>query len=348
LKARTTRIWSVIHTWTSLISTVFLLLLCLTGLPLIFHHEIDDALGYSPKLDVHAPGAPKLSLDDIQRAALADHPGNVMLYMGWDKDEPGMVSTFTNKTVTSDPQTTVVKAFDAYTAKPVGLLGTGPMLVMLRLHTDMYLGLPGKWFMGVMGLVFMAAIVSGVVLYWPFTRRLNFAAIRKQKSRRVWWLDWHNLIGVVTVVWALVVGGTGVLNAYAELLLGVWQRNELTAIAAPYVGQPTPTKLASLDIVLGNAMKATPGMEPAFIAFPGTPFTSSTSDLPVYLKAVLISQPLHFGDYGGMPLKIIWAFLTVFTIVVLASGVYLYIARRRKQRRPRRVANASVAVTVSS
>ena len=46
MKARTVRLWSVVHTWTSLISTVFLLLLCLTGLPLIFHHEIDELLGY--------------------------------------------------------------------------------------------------------------------------------------------------------------------------------------------------------------------------------------------------------------------------------------------------------------
>ncbi|WPO44457.1 PepSY-associated TM helix domain-containing protein [Tardiphaga sp. 42S5] len=363
------------HKWTSLVSTVFLLLLCLTGLPLIFHHEIDEALGYAPKMDVHVPGAPKLSLDAIGRAAITDHPGSVLLYMAWDKDEPGMVSTFTNTSVTSDPQTSVVKAFDAYTAKPVGLLGTGPMLVMLRLHTDMYLGLPGKWFMGVMGFLFMIAIISGVVLYWPFTRRLNFAAIRKQKSRRVLWLDWHNLLGVVTIVWALVVGGTGVINAYAEVMLGIWQRNELAAMAAPYAGKPTPTQLASLDKVVGNAMKTTPGMDPAFIAFPGTPFTSThhfavflrgdtpltsrlvkpvlldgetgevsdTSELPTYLKAVLVSQPLHFGDYGGMPLKIIWALLTVFTIIVLGSGLYLWAVKRSKVRRGARLSAGATA-----
>ena len=44
LRPRTIRIWSKVHTWTSLISTVFLLLLCITGLPLIFHHEIDHLL----------------------------------------------------------------------------------------------------------------------------------------------------------------------------------------------------------------------------------------------------------------------------------------------------------------
>lgn len=48
MKARTVRLWSAVHTWTSLIATVFLLLLCLTGLPLIFHHEIDELLGYAP------------------------------------------------------------------------------------------------------------------------------------------------------------------------------------------------------------------------------------------------------------------------------------------------------------
>jgi uncharacterized iron-regulated membrane protein len=33
-------------------------------------------------------------------------------------------------------------------------------------------------------------------------------------------------------------------------------------------------------------------------------------------QALLVSQPLHFGDYGGMPLKIIWALLDVMTIVL--------------------------------
>jgi len=105
-------------------------------------------------------------------------------------------------------------------------------------------------------------------------------------------------------------------------------------------------------------------MEISFIAFPGTPFTSShhfaafmrgdtpltsrllkpvsldgetgevsdARDLPVYLKALLVSQPLHFGDYGGMPLKIIWALLDAMTIVVIGSGLYLWIVKRRKHR----------------
>ena len=50
------------------------------------------------------------------------------------------------------------------------------------------------------------------------------------------------------------------------------------------------------------------------------------------MKALFISQPLHFGDYGGTPLKIIWALLDGFTIVVIGSGLYLYLVRWRKTR----------------
>ena len=179
------------------------------------------------------------------------------------------------------------------------------------------------------------------------------------------WLDWHNLIGITTVVWALVVGGTGVINTWAELLLNNWKSTELAAMVAPYAGKPPPTHLASLDRIVGNALAAAPGMEVAFIAFPGTPFSSShhfaafmrgdkpltsrmlkpilldgetaavadARDLPAYLKALFVSQPLHFGDYGGVPLKIIWALLDILTIAVIGSGLYLWFVKWRKIRR---------------
>ncbi len=54
----------------------------------------------------------------------------------------------------------------------------------------------------------------------------------------------------------------------------------------------------------------------------------ATRALPWYMQALLVSQPLHFGDYGGLPLKILWAALDVLSIVVLASGLYLWVKRR--------------------
>jgi len=49
--------------------------------------------------------------------------------------------------------------------------------------------------------------------------------------------------------------------------------------------------------------------------------------LPWYLTALQISQPLHFGDYGGLPMQILWALLDIATIIVLGSGIYLWLTR---------------------
>lgn len=362
MKARTVRLWSAVHTWTSLVSTLFLLLLCLTGLPLIFHHEIDELLGHAPQPEAHASAA-RATPQVVADAALAADPGRVLQYVSWDKDEPGIVMAFTNSAPDGAPDNATVRAFDAVSAKLLGPVGVGPMLIVLKLHTDMFAGQAGKLFLGAMGMLFAVAILSGVVLYWPFTRRLRFATIRDSAARRVRWLDWHNLIGVVTVAWALVVGSTGVVNTWAELMLNQWKATELASMVAPYVGKPPPVHLASLDDVVARARQTAPGMEVAFIAFPGTPFASShhfaafmrgdtaltarllkpvlldgetgevadARALPLYLQALLISQPLHFGDYGGMPLKVIWAALDGLTIVVIGSGLYLWVARRRKR-----------------
>ena len=54
--------------------------------------------------------------------------------------------------------------------------------------------------------------------------------------------------------------------------------------------------------------------------------------MPWYVKALSLSGPLHFGDYGGLFLKMVWAVLDVITIIVLASGLYLWVARVRAKR----------------
>jgi uncharacterized iron-regulated membrane protein len=69
-------------------------------------------------------------------------------------------------------------------------------------------------------------------------------------------------------------------------------------------------------------------LKPALIDAETGALTDSR-DLPWYVATLLISQPLHFGDYGGMPLKIIWAVLDIITIVVLITGLYLWLRRRQ-------------------
>ena len=72
---KTLRKWSWIHKWSSIICTLFMLMLCITGLPLIFHEEIDDLLHDQVKASVVPDGTPAANLDRIVASAVAAMPG---------------------------------------------------------------------------------------------------------------------------------------------------------------------------------------------------------------------------------------------------------------------------------
>ena len=55
----------------------------------------------------------------------------------------------------------------------------------------------------------------------------------------------------------------------------------------------------------------------------------SAPEFPTYMKVFLLSQPLHFGDYGGWPLKVAWALLDIGAIILLCSGLVLWWRRRK-------------------
>ncbi|KWS24215.1 PepSY-associated TM helix domain-containing protein [Pseudomonas syringae] len=366
MKSQTVRRWSIVHTWSSLICTLFLLMLAVTGLPLIFHHEIDHLLGDAPHYKEMPADTPRLDLEQLARAAEAHRPGEVMQYFGWDDEDPNGVMAITAATAGTEPNSSHTFALDARTGEALEMPSAngGFMMVMLRLHVDLYANLPGKLLLAFMGLLFVVAIVSGTVLYAPFMRKLEFGQVRVNKSRRTRWLDLHNLIGVVTLTWALVVGVTGVISACADLLIASWRNDALATMIAPYKDAPPLTQRAPATRLLEIAESAAPGMQADFIAFPGTRFSSehhyavflkgnthltahlatpvlidaqtlhvtAVVERPWYMDALGMSQPLHFGDYGGMPMKILWAVLDVLTIIVLGSGVYLWWVRRRAAR----------------
>jgi len=120
-----------------------------------------------------------------------------------------------------------------------------------------------------------------------------------------------------------------------------------------------------LDRAIRTAEKAWPGHHLQFAVFPGTQLTGDhhftlfmaadaglakrvpkltlvdaatgeltvSSDAPWYIQALFVSGPLHFGDYAGTPLRVIWALFTLLTIILCISGLYLFIAKLRGRRR---------------
>ena len=363
MKSSTLRRWSFVHTWSSLICTLFLLLLALTRLPLVFHHEIGHLLGNEPQLAPMPADTPQLNLEQLVAKAQAHRPGEALQYLAWDEDEKNGVIAIMAATAGTEPNASHTFMLDARSGEAVEMPSAngGFTLFLLRLHVDMFAGLPGQLLLAFMGLLFVVALVSGTVLYLPFMRRLKFASVRQDKSNRVRWLDLHNLIGVVTLTWALVVGVTGVISACADLIIAAWRTDSLSAMVEPYKNAPPLTQRAPASDLLNIAAKAAPGMQPDFIAFPGTRFSSehhyavfmkgsthltahlltpvlidagtlvvtAVGERPWYMDAMGMSQPLHFGDYGGMPMKILWAVLDGLTLIVLGSGLYLWIVRRK-------------------
>jgi uncharacterized iron-regulated membrane protein len=362
---KTLRFWSFTHKWTSLVCTLFLLVICVTGLPLIFHEEIDAWLADDLPYAVTPDDAPRANLDGIVDAALARYPGEVARFVAFDDDAPKILVTLA-PSMEAEPQKDHWLKFDAHTGALLkdGIAGrdqTSFMDLMFHLHADLFAGLPGELFLGFMGLLFVLAIVSGVVLYAPFMSKLDFGAVRRRRNARIRWLDLHNLLGAATLVWALAVGVTGVVNELAQPLFLLWQATDVAAILAPYQGKAPPSPLSSVQAAHDRARALLPGQTPAFIQFPTTRFgsphhyivwtkggtaltsrlfqpalidaasgeTTIVPELPWYLTALNLSRPLHFGDYAGLPLKILWAILDALTIIVLGGGLYLWAARRR-------------------
>lgn len=351
-----------------------MLLLCLTGLPLIFSEEIAALTGKHFTQQGMPANTPRASTDTIAAAALAHIPGKVPLYLFAEEDQPDLWLVKIDERVDSDEKNAVLVAVDARDARVLGTpdFTSGFMGIVFRLHVDLFAGLPGKLFLGLMGVLLILAIVSGIVLYPAFMRKIEFGTVRHERSRVIRWLDLHNLLGVVTLCWALVVGATGVVNTWADLILKGWQQEQMTSLAAGRAqrvlagesGVPAKALLSPAEFALQRAIKAEPDMRLSMLAWPGTllstkehfavilqgatPFTSHLKQAllvdprtgevlragtrPWYVTMFQLSIPLHFGDYGGLPLKALWAALDLLTIIVLGSGLYLWLSRRKRHR----------------
>jgi len=354
------RRWYLVHRWTSLACTLFLLLLCITGLPLIFKEEIGVWSGTTVEPPPMPANTPRIALDRIVADAQARRPGDAIRYVSQSDDSPAWFVAMGTTPDAADA--TAVYKYDARTGALLRDIEqrSGLMYMLRALHVELLLGPKGTLFLGAMGLCFVASLVSGMAVYGPYMRKLPFGTVRRTRTQRLRWLDLHNLAGIVALVWMLVVGVTGAVNTLATPMLLYWQRTEVHAMTDAWRGRPPVHKADMVQRTADAALAIAPGMDISFIGFPGSRFSSphhymvfmrgdtpltarllrpvmvdaetgaiaATRMLPWYLSTLLLSQPLHFGDYGGMPLKIIWTALDLMAIVVLLSGLYLWLTRR--------------------
>lgn len=360
-----------LHRWTSLVATPFFLVLCLTGTVLIFHEEIDDLLGVVP--EVEADPATQRPIADSVARVLAAFPDERVGSVSIDpENHPGvlLVATLPNDGA-GDFNDASLRFTDLTTGEPIDARDPSKSLtgVLLELHAQWFLGPFGELFGALIALLVLLSLLSGLVVYAPYARRVAFGMLRRGRGARILQIDLHNLIGTAVLGWALVVTVTGLLLGFSTLAIGIWQATELAGLRAHADGlEPVDVRNPPVDVDRAFAAaraSAPPGWKVVTAIFPGTQFSTprhytvllegtegieqrlfrvaaidaATGEVaaavapPAYLKAIVLSQPLHFGDYGGLPLKLLWTACTWLTLFITANGAWLWWDRRRRRRR---------------
>lgn len=368
VRAARSKAWYLAHKWTSLACTLFMLVVCVSGLPLIFRDEIVDWLDASPSWPNVAPGTSVPSLDRLVAQTLERYSAHRIVEIDVASDSSSIIMALAPGHEAPSGTSSIRLQYDARS----GLLqqsihpgdeglGARIITVMMRLHIDLYARLPGQLYLGFMAVLFAVAVISGVVLYHPYMKKSPFGTVRAERAARLKWLDLHNLLGIVTLVWALMMGVTGAIHELAVPLFRYWLSNDVqAAVAADVPLRQVPLQQASVEQAYATAKAAVPGRVVESLRFPnaglGLPHhyllwakgetsmgahlfdgvlvdartgqLTTVLEMPWYLRVLQFSRPLHYGDTAGLPLKIIWAALDLIVIVILLSGLYLW--RKRK------------------
>ena len=146
MKAPTLRFWYAIHRWTSLLCTLNLLVLCVTGLLLIFHEDIDALLGQehhgavAAERTVAVP-AQRPALQTLVDAAQAAHPGQITKSISFADDDADAVGVRVGPVGEPKLRNGTTVQFDAATGAtrkpgPPGETFSG---FILKLHLNLFL-----------------------------------------------------------------------------------------------------------------------------------------------------------------------------------------------------------------
>lgn len=359
-----------LHRWSSLIATIPFMVLCVTGTVLIFHEEIDHALGHEPQVHDSVP-AEQRPLAEAVDTVHARFPDQQVIASSFDPiGHPGMQLIITAPIGDSSFDNARLHFLDLASGELIGESDPAKTVTgfLLELHAQWFLGPAGELIGAFIALLVLISLLSGMVVYAPYVKRIAFGVLRRGRSPRLLQLDLHNFIGALILGWALVVTFTGLLLGFGSLALGVWQMTALgpmrdDALQMQAVDSRNPP--ANIDRAFVAAEQAAPaGWRVLTMIYPGTDFSTPrhytavlaglegleermfsvaivdamTGELvlvppvPWYVKAISVSEPLHFGDYGGLPLKILWTMCTWLTLFITLNGAWLWWNRRQRKR----------------
>ncbi|AOS44663.1 hypothetical protein Verru16b_01730 [Lacunisphaera limnophila] len=359
------RLWQL-HSWLGLAAGLGLLVIGLTGSLLIFHEELE--LIFNPgmvRVEPTPAGRPdvrrsdRLPLDTLLRHAQRQLPGHEVT--GWlpQYEAPHLADML--YVIERGNNVWLVATLDPYTGKLLASPRLGTTTItgwLLELH---YMFLADHFGLGLAGLFALMLCllgVSGVWLYREFWK--NVFTLRWHRGARILFSDLHKFTGITFVVFNLIVGFTG---AYWNLthLVGHWINGDPPQ---PQIGQRLYPDTLSLDALTRDAAQRLPGFRGNFISLPSDPaapsvifwgtieprgaFTgpygstvsydpqtgahTATSDLRTQGRWARIADtftPLHYGTFGGLPVKILWCLGGLTPGLLGITGFLIWFRRQR-------------------
>jgi uncharacterized iron-regulated membrane protein len=348
------------HAAIGLLASALLYLICLTGTVVVFYQEwqrIEQPA--APEMTAIAPAAVQRGVAAVL-ATETDKPGTTHLYVHMPVE--GLPRT----TVSTDHQAFHIGA-DGRIAAPEQNAWSE---FLLGAHYALNIpGLVGMTTVGIFGVMMLTLSLSGIIAH-PRIFRDAFR-LRARDNHGVGLADWHNRLSVWTLPFGLAIAltgamiGLGVVGAYG--LAAAFYKNDLDAAYAPIFGEEHPqdaraAPLANVAAPLAYMAANHPGVRPTYVilhdpqtrgqhvqiiaAHPrrliyGESYNFGAdgayhgkvglSDGHLGQQLAASTYNLHFGNFGGLPIKIIYFLLGLALTIVVATGTSIWLGKRERR-----------------
>lgn len=361
------------HLSLGLAASVLLYVLCLSGTLMVFHEEF--ARWEQPDVP-EMESVPPAAVDRAARSALtrAEEPPHHLYIALPVLDMPRLTAYIDDAGWFADQDGNLVAPVEA-----------GWRDFLEKLHYYLTLpGIVGLTVVGILGVLMAALVLSGLFAL-PRLFRDAFR-LRLRGAARLREADLHNRLGVWSApfLFALAISGAalGLASVAAVVMAPAVSGGDTEAFFAPVFGDEpegseAPAPLADIPTALENFSTRYPELVPWWVTFhdPATERQAAEilarhprrliygdnyafdiegrllgntglSDGPVGQQVVAAMYPLHFGSFGHLPVKLLYGLFGLVSCIVVASGMNIWLLKRRQAGRPAPMLERAWASTV--